>query len=272
MKITLKAFIDQYACTIFPKILVFHVQQWKLYYQTALSFNWGSMIENKWHGYFINWLCHLWPFTRVWENISWRISACHTNKMFYNNICTTYKKSVKLQCQVSHKKISKKERNMKFLCLLCYLCWFYDIWKTVYRIVIGILPFWHCGGRVGKLYFSFVWRDKVYSAWTESEEFWIWSVQGDNEIMWSVMWKQSLCAGECLCLIDTGSSDEWPTVFIPTGAVTAQSTHGAVGGISQSVIIPRKVLINESAIKQILYLRWMQDMVCWHMWSTSLCI
>jgi hypothetical protein len=30
------------------------------------------------------------------------------------------------------------------------------------------------------------------------------------------------------------------------------------------------VLINESTIKQQLYLWRIQDMVCWHMWSTSL--
>jgi len=49
-------------------------------------------------------------------------------------------------------------------------------------------------------------------------------------------------------------NDQLPIVFIPTDAVTAQSTHGAVGGIWQSVITPRKVLINESTIKQQLYL------------------
>jgi len=41
-----------------------------------------------------------------------------------------------------------------------------------------------------------------------------------------------------------------PIVFIPTDAVKAHSTHGAVGGIWQSVITPRKVLINGSTIKQ----------------------
>jgi hypothetical protein len=45
-----------------------------------------------------------------------------------------------------------------------------------------------------------------------------------------------------------------PIVFIPTDTVTAQSTHGAVGGIWQSVITPKKVLKNESTIKQQLYL------------------
>jgi len=56
-------------------------------------------------------LCHLWPLTCFWENISWRVTACHANKMFCNNICSTYKKSVKLRCQVSHKKRSPKRKG-----------------------------------------------------------------------------------------------------------------------------------------------------------------
>lgn len=44
-----------------------------------------------------------------------------------------------------------------------------------------------------------------------------------------------------------------PIVFIPTVAVTAQSTDEAVGGIWQSVIIPRKGMTYESTIKKWLY-------------------
>jgi hypothetical protein len=130
--------------------------------------------------------------------------------MFCNNICSTYKKSVKLRCQVSHKKsLQKRKEHGIFMLLFVLVSW--HLKNGMQNRKQEFYCFDIVGGRGrGEVQLSFVWRN-VFSAWTESKKYWIWSVQGDNAIMWSVMWKQSRCVVECLCLHDTGWFDEWPS-------------------------------------------------------------